>query len=88
MNDLYLPSVSLWSIKASGTNQCQKQMKKKKNSNWYEAKQLFTSFTKEMILSLPKLLSLTDLYESFVMWLTVQELLLGIVVYLSFVKSK
>ena len=44
---------------------------------------LFTSFTKEMILSLPKLLSLTDLYESFVMWLTVQELLLGIVVYLS-----
>lgn len=87
MNDLYLPSVSLWSIKASGTNQCQKQMKKK-NSNWYEAKQLFTSFTKEMILSLPKLLSLTDLYESFVMWLTVQELLLGIVVYLSFVKSK
>lgn len=61
---------------------------KKKNSNWYEAKQLFTSFTKEMILSLPKLLSLTDLYESFVMWLTVQELLLGIVVYLSFVKSK
>lgn len=61
---------------------------KKKNSNWYEAKQLFTSFTKEMILSLPKLLSLTDLYESFVMWLTVQELLLGIVVYLSLVKSK
>lgn len=49
---------------------------------------LFTSFTKEMILSLPKLLSLTDLYESFVMWLTVQELLLGIVVYLSLVKSK
>ena len=49
---------------------------------------LFTSFTKEMILSLPKLLSLTDLYESFVMWLTVQELLLGIVVYLSFVKRK
>lgn len=90
MNDLYLPSVSLWSIKASGTNQCQKQMKKKKTiaTDMRQNRWLFTSFTKEMILSLPKLLSLTDLYESFVMWLTVQELLLGIVVYLSFVKSK
>ena len=89
MNDLYLPSVSLWSIKASGTNQCQKQMKKKTiATDMRQNRWLFTSFTKEMILSLPKLLSLTDLYESFVMWLTVQELLLGIVVYLSFVKRK
>ena len=48
---------------------------------------LFTSFTKELNLGLPKLLSLTDLYENFVMWPTVQELLLDIVVFVSLVNS-
>ena len=49
---------------------------------------LFISFPKELNLGLPKLLSLTDLYKNFVMRPTVQELLLDIVVYVSFVNSK
>ena len=49
---------------------------------------VFTSFTKELDLGLPKLLSLTDLYKNFVMWPTVRELLLDILAYVSFVNSK
>ena len=73
----------------SGPNQCRKQMKKKPiATDMRQNRWLFTSFTKELNLGLPKLLSLTDLYENFVMWPTVQELLLDIVVFVSLVNSK
>ena len=75
----------------SGPSQCRKQMKKPKKPIATDMRQnrwLFTSFTKELNLGLPKLLSLTDLYENFVMWPTVQELLLDIVVFVSLVNSK
>ena len=72
----------------SGPNQCRKQMKKKPiATDMRQNRWLFTSFTKELNLGLPKLLSLTDLYENFVMWPTVQELLLDIVVFVSLVNS-
>ena len=74
----------------SGPNQCWKQIKKKKPiaTDRRQNRWLFTSFTKELNLGLPKLLSLTDLYENFVTWPTVQELLLDIVVFVSLVNSK
>ena len=66
---------------ASGPNQHQNTKKKTTiTTDTRQNRRLLTSFTKELNLGLPKLLSHTDLWENFVKWPTVQELLLVILV--------